>query len=70
MHCDLVVRADGEQRELETIGGNVANSVTLSRMTLAGDGVLGDDYVSGRAAPSDRGHLSRRPWVVLLQFRR
>lgn len=70
MHCDLVVRADGGLSALETIGGNVANSVTLSRMTLDGDGLLAGDYVSARAAPTERGHLSRRPWVVLLQFRR
>jgi hypothetical protein len=78
MHCDLVVRADtGGDAKLETIGGNVVNSVTLSRMTLNARKVLSDAYVT-RAAPvpactrAARGcpdHHSRRPWLVVLQFR-
>jgi hypothetical protein len=79
MHCDLVVRSDeGADAQLEVIGGNVVNSVTLSRMTLNARRVLGDAYVTGGRPPRDcaRGevpcdeHLSRRPWLVLLQFRR
>lgn len=78
MHCDLVVRADhGGDAKLETIGGNVVNSVTLSRMTLNARKVLSDAYIAGAAplggcAERDRpcrDHLSRRPWLVLLQFR-
>lgn len=78
MHCDLVVRADeGGDAKLETIGGNVANSVTLSRMTLNARKVLSSAHVAGAAPRADcarqrqacRGHLSRRPWVVVLQFR-
>jgi hypothetical protein len=79
MHCDLVVRADeGGDAKMETIGGNVVNSVTLSRMTLNAKKVLGASYLTGAAARADcarqrqgcREHLSRRPWLVLLQFRR
>jgi hypothetical protein len=78
MHCELVVRSDeGGDAKLETIGGNVVQSVTLSRMTLNADKVLGGTYLAGaaprrdcaRGAPQCRGHLGRRPWVVLLQFR-
>jgi hypothetical protein len=78
MHCDLVVRADeGAGGGLDTIGGNVLNSVTLSRMALDGRKVLSADYITGAAPVPDcgagetpcRGHLSRRPWLVLLQFR-
>jgi hypothetical protein len=78
MHCDLVVRADpGADAGIETIGGNVVNSVTLSRMTLDANHVLSDAYLArdaqalhcARGDPPCRGHLSRRPWLVLLQFR-
>jgi hypothetical protein len=78
MHCDLVVRSDeGGDAKLDTIGGNVVNSVTLSRMTLNARKVLGAAYITAAAAAapcvrsgtSCREHLSRRPWLVLLQFR-
>ncbi|GAB3667378.1 DUF2272 domain-containing protein [Ramlibacter alkalitolerans] len=78
MHCELVVRADqAGDAKLETIGGNVVQSVTLSRMTLNADKVLSGGYFGSaaprpdcsRAGPPCRGHLGRRPWVVLLQSR-
>ncbi len=78
MHCELVVRSDeGGDAKLDTIGGNVVQSVTLSRMTLNAKKVLSDGYIAAAAPPSDcargeqpcREHLTRRPWVVLLQFR-
>jgi hypothetical protein len=43
MHCDLVVRRDADG--IDTVGGNVAQSVTLRRLRLAGDG-------SGRLWPA------------------
>lgn len=68
MHCDLVVRSDqGGDAKIETIGGNVIQSVTLSRMTLNANKVLGAAYFT-RPAPQ-REHLGRRPWVVVLQAR-
>ncbi|MBC5781520.1 DUF2272 domain-containing protein [Ramlibacter sp. USB13] len=79
MHCELVVRADaGGDAKLETIGGNVVQSVTLSRMTLNADKVLGAAYFAGAAPAADcvrsgqecREHLGRRPWAVLMQLRR
>ncbi|MDB5958216.1 DUF2272 domain-containing protein [Ramlibacter sp.] len=79
MHCDLVVRSDeGGDAKLESIGGNVVNSVTLSRMTLNARKVPSAVYITGAAPGADcsrvrtqcRENLSRRPWVVLLQFRR
>jgi hypothetical protein len=78
MHCDLVVRADaGGDAKIETIGGNVVQSVTLSRMTLNANKLLGATYLTRGVPPTKcsgpgqgcRGHLTRRPWVVLLQFR-
>jgi hypothetical protein len=78
MHCDLVVRSDdGGDAKLETVGGNVVHSVTLTRMTLNANKVLSRAYFSGGTSrgdcphlrPACRDHLSRRPWSVLLQFR-
>jgi hypothetical protein len=78
MHCELVVLSDeGGDAKLETMGGNVVNSVTLSRMTLNEDKVLSDAYIARSEAQQDcaggvppcRGHLSRRPWSMLMQFR-
>jgi hypothetical protein len=75
MHCDLVTSADeGGDAKLETIGGNVVHSVTLRQMTLNARKYLSrsyftaDDTADCSRAPC-RQHLSRRPWVVLLQFR-
>ena len=78
MHCDLVVRSDqGGDAKLEAIGGNVVQSVTLTRMTLNANKVLSAFHVTGavphpgcagQAQPCPA-HLGRRPWVVLLQFR-
>lgn len=76
MHCDLVVRSDeGGDAKVDVIGGNVIQSVTLTRMTLNAKKVLSDLYVTGAAPRCARravpcpAHLGRRPWVVLLQFR-
>ena len=76
MHCDLVVRSDeGGDAKLDAIGGNVVQSVTLTRMTLNARKVLSEHYVTGAAPACARRaqpcppHLGRRPWVVLLQFR-
>lgn len=78
MHCDIVVRSDeGGDAKLETVGGNVVQSVTLARMTLNARKVLSTSYIStagprqdcSGGAPRCRPHLGRRPWVMLLQFR-
>lgn len=78
MHCDLVVRADaGGDGGVDVIGGNVIQSVTLARMALDGKKRLDASYFARGAASACApdaeecpGHLARRPWVVLLQFRR
>lgn len=78
MHCELVVRADeGGDAKIDTIGGNVIQSVTLSRMTLNAQKVLGAQYVGAttpaacaRGTQPCRQHLTRRPWVAVLQFRK
>ena len=51
MHCDLVVFNDG--RTLESIGGNVRNSVSKTVRQLGSDGML----------------LRDRPWVLVVEDR-
>jgi hypothetical protein len=76
MHCDLVTSADaGGNAKLETVGGNVVQSVTLRQMTLNTGKTLSARYLQtgtqrrcGGAAGC-RSNLSRKPWVVLLQYR-
>jgi hypothetical protein len=76
MHCDLVTSSDeGGNAKLEAIGGNVFQSVTLRQMTLNAQKTLSARYLQQTASAAcsvngacDR-NLSRRPWVVLLQFR-
>jgi len=53
LHCDLVV--DKTADVLETIGGNVRNSVSRSAFELDGDGHLQS--------------IPRRPWFLILQNR-
>lgn len=78
MHCDIVVHADQVPGgSIEVIGGNVLHSVTMTRMALDANQVLDGQYIArGDVAqpcapgePSCRGHLGRKAWVVLLQFR-
>jgi hypothetical protein len=76
MHCDLVTSADeGGDSKLAAIGGNVFQSVTLREMTLNAGKTLGAKYLiqsqagACKSRTSCSPNLSRRPWVVLLQFR-
>jgi hypothetical protein len=77
MHCDVVTSADeGGNSKVETIGGNVVQSVTLRQMTLNARKTLSARYLQPHGARNCEaragcsGHLSRKPWVVLLQYRR
>jgi hypothetical protein len=83
MHCDLVVAVDRERGLLESIGGNVLQSVTLRQMALdAGSApTLGRRYFSWQLDAEDascaddgacaaQGNFNRQPWSVLLQWRR
>lgn len=76
MHCELVTNSDEKgNAKLETIGGNVFQSVTLRRMTLNATKTLSRTYFPPRRSLpckqgiSCRSNLSRKRWVVLLQFR-
>jgi hypothetical protein len=77
MHCDLVTSADeGGNAKLEAIGGNVFQSVTLRQMTLNAQKTVSAQYLqqtASRACSANDAcgrNLSRRPWVVVLQFRK
>jgi hypothetical protein len=76
MHCELVTSSDENgNAKIETIGGNVFQSVTLRRMTLNATKTLSRTYFPSRRSPvctqgdACPGNLGRHPWVVLLQFR-
>jgi hypothetical protein len=59
-HCDIVVRVDPRRHLLEAIGGNVADSVTMSVFDLDADGRL--------AEPTDR-NGEARPWFGVVENR-
>ncbi|MES2187035.1 MAG: DUF2272 domain-containing protein [Pseudomonadota bacterium] len=79
MHCDVVVAVDRGAAKMDSIGGNVMQSVTRRRLNLnAGRRpVLAAQYqVSQRPTPclraagcSDR-LMNYQPWAVLLQYRK
>ena len=76
MHCELVTNSDENgNAKIESIGGNVFQSVTLRKMTLNATKTLSRTYFPSRRSPacapgnSCNGNLSRNRWVVLLQFR-
>ena len=76
MHCDLVTSADaGGNAKMETVGGNVVQSVTLRQLTLNARKTLSARYLQTGTQRSCggpagcRANLSRKPWVVLLQYR-
>lgn len=58
-HCDVVVRVDPARGLLEAIGGNVADSVTLSIFDIDAAGRL--------VAPTDRD--GARPWFAVVENR-
>ncbi len=59
-HCDIVVGVDRGARRLEAIGGNVADSVTMSVLDLDAEGFL----VVGRDRERDP-----RPWIAIVENR-
>ena len=58
-HCDVVVRVDPARGLLEAIGGNVADSVTMSIFDIDASGRL--------RAPADRD--GARPWFAVVENR-
>ena len=72
MHCDVVVAVDA--KGVETIGGNVLQSVTRRRLDFsAGTRTIDPSYLPEGCAAGAPGcidrHMSRQPWSLLLQWR-
>lgn len=72
MHCDAVVAVDAAG--FDAVGGNLLQSVTARRFDFAaGTALLDSSYLEGACAPGAAGcidrHMSRQPWVLLMQWR-
>lgn len=82
-HCDLVIQVDLDTRKMESMGGNVEQSVTWRRMMLDGEGHLSTRHLmggnartqgpNGRACSGDpscqKSDLNLQYWGILLQLR-
>lgn len=79
-HCDLVVSTDAAAAKMESIGGNVLQSVTRRKLMLKGDGSLSDRHQLDQHKPRPgsecardetchKGDLNLQQWGVLLQLR-
>jgi len=82
-HCDLVVKVDLPAKKIESIGGNVEQSVTWRRLMLDDDGHLSTRHLMGEHArergpngrvcsgdPScEKSDLDQQYWGLLLQLR-
>lgn len=79
-HCEVVVMVDRAASKMETVGGNVLQSVAMRRLKLNQEGVLSSSHFAGAAAnalpkecAADRScheaNLNSRRWSVLLQRR-
>ncbi|MBV8604936.1 MAG: DUF2272 domain-containing protein [Pelomonas sp.] len=82
-HCDLIVKVDRAASKLESIGGNVEQSVTWRRLMLDADGHLSTRHLVGANARSlgpngpvcsadpgcRKSDLNQQYWGLLLQLR-
>lgn len=79
-HCDLVVSVDRKSSRIETVGGNVLQSVSMRKMKLNAAGTLSRSYQAEHYKPkagSDcarditcrKDNLNVQYWGVLLQLR-
>lgn len=79
-HCDAVVEVDLAARKIETIGGNVLQSVTRRRLKLNGARTLSDSHSPERFVPGKKGdcqhdagcrreNFNAQYWGVLLQLK-
>lgn len=78
-HCEVVVMVDRAANKIETVGGNVLQSVAMRRLKLNREGVLSAVHYQDHAerlsvacARDSRCHepdLSTHRWSVLLQLR-
>ena len=82
-HCDIVVKVDLDAKKMESMGGNVEQSVTWRRLMLDGAGHLSTRHLMGEnarrqgpngpACSSDasclKSDLNQQYWGILLQLR-
>lgn len=79
-HCELVVGVDRSARKMDTIGGNVLQSVVRRRLRLNESGVLSGNHSPLLFKPEDetaclvrgkcrRQNINLQHWSVLLQLR-
>lgn len=79
-HCEVVVTVDRAASKMETVGGNVLQSVAMRKLKLNRDGILSSDHYSGTgrrplplACAQDKtcrqSDLNAQRWSVLLQLR-
>ena len=79
-HCEIVVMVDRAASKMETVGGNVLQSVALRRLKLDGKGLLSSSHYAGKdngrlsaACVQDKScrqsDLNLHRWSVLLQLR-
>jgi hypothetical protein len=78
-HCEVVVRVDRAASKIDTVGGNVLQSVAMRRLKLNREGVLsaahyqgGEEVLSAVCARNKNcrdENLNTQRWSVLLQLR-
>jgi hypothetical protein len=79
-HCEIVVLVDRTASKMETVGGNVMQSVAMRRLKLNRDGLLSSGHYTGRtsgrlpsACTEDKSckesNLNKQRWSVLLKLR-
>lgn len=80
-HCEVVVMVDRTASKMETVGGNVLQSVAMRRLKLDRNGLLSSTHYAGKnrglppmACVLDKScrqpNLNLQKWGVLLQLRR
>jgi hypothetical protein len=80
-HCDLVVKVDRAAAKIETVGGNVEQSVTWRKLMLDADGHLSRRHSVARqprgpnareCAADDscsKSDMNQQYWAIVLQLR-
>jgi hypothetical protein len=70
-HCEAVVEVDLPALKIETVGGNVIQSVARRRLNLNEAAVLSGSHDPGAfpSSSSPRDNLNLEYWAVLLQLK-
>lgn len=76
MHCDIVVEADPEGRQVKAIGGNVQQSVSMSLIRRDDTGAMPEGQApvppavadGADAPPDEAGPSARQPWLLVMRY--